>query len=72
MDDRIWGLVLIAIGVAMIALHPWAERVDGWLRGLPNDAMTVILVVFAVIIICIGLGARPAFKALLILWILMP
>jgi hypothetical protein len=71
-DDRIWGFVLIATGVAMIALHPWAERIDGWLRGLPNDVMTATLVLLAIIIVCIALGARPAFKALLILWIVMP
>jgi len=71
-DDRIWGFVLIAIGVAMIALHPWPDRIDGWLRGLPNDVMTAILVLFAIIIICIALSARPAVKALLILWIIMP
>ena len=71
-DDRIWGVVLIAIGVAMIALHPWSGRIDGWLKGLPNDVMTAILIMLAVIIICIALGARPAVKALLILWIVMP
>ena len=72
MDDRIWGLVLVAIGVAMIALHPWAERVDGWLRGLPNDIMTTILILLAIITIGVALGARPAVKAFLILWIVMP
>ena len=71
-DDRIWGVVLIAIGIAMIALHPWSERIDGWLKGLPNDVMTAILVLVAIIIICIALVARPAVKALLILWIIMP
>ena len=71
-DDRIWGVVLIAIGLAMIALHPWSERLDGWLKGLPNDVMTAILVLLAIIIICVALGARPAVKALLILWIVMP
>jgi hypothetical protein len=71
-DDRIWGVVLISIGVAMIALHPWSERIDGWLKGLPNDVMTAILVLLAIIIICIAFGARPAVKALLILWIVMP
>ena len=71
-DDRIWGVVLIAIGVAMIALHPWSERIDGWLKGLPNDVMTAILLSLAIIIICAALGARPAIKALLILWIVMP
>ncbi len=72
MDDRIWGFVLIAIGLAMIALHPWPERIDGWLQGLPNHVMTAILVLLAIIIICIALGARPAIKAFLILWIVMP
>ena len=72
MDDRIWGFVLIAIGVAMIALHPWPDRIDGWLRGLPNDVMTAILVLLAIITICVALGARPAVKAFLILWIVMP
>jgi predicted MFS family arabinose efflux permease len=71
-DDRIWGVVLIAIGVAMIALHPWSERIDGWLKGMPDHTMTAILVLFAIIIICIAFGARPAIKALLILWIVMP
>jgi len=71
-DDRIWGVVLISIGVAMIALHPWPERIDGWLKGLPNDVMTAILVLLAIIIICIALFARPAIKALFILWIVMP
>ena len=71
-DGRIWGVVLIAIGFAMIALHPWAERIDGWLKGLPNDVMTAILLLLAIIIICAALGARPAIKALLILWIVMP
>ena len=71
-DDRIWGFVLIAIGVAMIALHPWPERIDGWLRGLPNDVMTAILVLLAIIIVCIAWFARPAYKALLILGIVMP
>lgn len=72
MDDRIWGVVLIAIGLAMIALHPWSERLDGWLEGLPNDVLTAILVLLAIVIICIALGARPAVKVLLILWIVMP
>ena len=72
MDDRIWGVVLVSIGLAMIALHPWSERIDGWLKGLPNDVMTAILVLLAIVIICIALGARPAFKALTILWIVMP
>jgi hypothetical protein len=71
-DDRIWGVVLIATGLAMFALHPWAVRMDSWLRGLPNDVMTAILVLLAIIIICIAFGARPAIKALLILWIVMP
>ena len=71
-DDRIWGFVLIAIGFAMIALHPWPDRIDGWLRGLPNDVMTAILVLLAIITICVALGARPAVKAFLILWIVMP
>jgi len=71
-DDRIWGFVLIAIGLVMIALHPWPERIDGWLRGLPNDVMTVILVLLAVAIIGVAFGARPAVKAFLILWIVMP
>ena len=72
MDDRIWGVVLIAIGLAMVALHPWSERIDGWLEGLPNDVLTAILVLLAIIIIGIALGARPAIKVLLILWIVMP
>ena len=72
MDDRIWGVVLISIGLAIIAFHPWSERIDGWLKGLPNDVMTAILVLLAIIIICIALFARPAIKALLILWIVMP
>jgi hypothetical protein len=71
-DDRIWGIVLIAIGVAMIALHPWSERIDGWLKGLPSDVMTAILILLAIVVICIAFGARPAVKALLILWIVMP
>ena len=71
-DDRIWGVVLIAIGLGMIALHPWSERLDGWLKGLPNDVMTAILILLAIMIICVALGARPAIKALLILWIVMP
>ncbi len=71
-DDRIWGVVLMAIGLAMIALHPWSQRLDGWLKGLPNDVMTAILVLLAIIIICIAFSARPAIKALLILWIVMP
>ena len=64
--------VVIAIGLAMIALHPWSQRIDGWLKGLPDDVMTAILVLLAIIIICIAFGARPAIKALLILWIVMP
>ena len=71
-DDRIWGVVLAVIGLAMIALHPWSQRLDGWLKGLPNDAMTAILVLIAIIIVCIAFGARPAIKALLLLWIVMP
>ena len=71
-DDRIWGVMVIAIGVAMIALHPWLERIDGWLKGLPDDVMTVVLVLLAIIVICIAFGARPTAKALLILWIVMP
>ncbi len=71
-DDRIWGVTLVAIGLAMIALHPWSQRLDGWLKGLPNDVMTAILVLLAIIIICIALTARPSIKALLILWIVMP
>ena len=72
MDDRIWGAVVIAIGLGMIVLHPWSERLDGWLKGLPNDVMTTILILLAIVIICVALGARPAVKALLILWIVMP
>ena len=72
MDDRVWGVVLMAIGLAMIGLHPWSQRLDGWLKGLPNDVMTAILVLLAIIIICIAFSARPAIKALLILWIVMP
>ena len=72
MDDRFWGVVLIAIGVAMIALHPWSQRLDGWLKGLPNDVMTTVLVLLAIAIIGIAFFVRPALKALLILWIVMP
>ena len=72
MDDRIWGAVLIAIGLGMIVLHPWSDRLDDWLKGLPNDAMTTILIFLAIIIICVALIARPATKALLITWIVMP
>ena len=72
MDDRIWGFVLMAIGLAMIALHPWSQRVDGWLEGVPDDVMTAILVLLAIIIVVIAFSARPAIKALLILWIVMP
>ena len=72
MDDRIWGAVLIAIGIGMIILHPWSDRLDGWLKGLPNDAMTMVLILLAIIIICVAIAARPATKALLITWIVMP
>jgi hypothetical protein len=71
-DDRIWGAALAAIGVAMIPLHPWSQRLDGWLKGLPRDVMTAILVLLAIIIVSIAFSARPAIKALLILWIVMP
>ena len=72
MDDRISGAVLVAIGLGMIALHPWSERLDGWLKGLPNDVMTAILIFLAILIVCVALVARPSIKALLILWIVLP
>ena len=48
------------------------SRLDGWLKGLPNDAITMVLILLAIIIICVAVVARPATKALLIAWIVMP
>ena len=72
MDDRIWGTVLITIGVVMILLHPWSDRLNGWLQGLPNDAMTGALILLAITITCVAIVGRAATKALLITWIVMP
>ena len=72
--DRVnyfWGAFLISLGIAVLVLSPF-EKLDAYLHGTPDTVLTSILLGLAALTVVVALTARPALKALMILWILAP
>jgi hypothetical protein len=70
-DDRVWGSVLIAIGIASVIFRPF-EKVDKALHGETDAILTAILLVLATATVWLAFWGRPAMKALAIVWIVTP
>jgi len=66
-----WGSILIGLGILVIAFDP-LDKLDAYLRGAPDTVLTATLLGLAASISAVALVARPALKALLILWIVAP
>jgi hypothetical protein len=48
------------------------HSLNGWLEGLPDTVLSVILVGFAGFAVCVALFGNPLFKAAVIAWFLFP
>ena len=66
-----WGSILIGLGILVIAFDS-LDKLDAYLRGAPDTVLTATLLGLAASIWAVALVARPALKALLILWIVAP
>lgn len=70
-EDRIWGFVLIALGLASIAFHPF-DKIGAWLKGSADESLSVALVLLAVMVVVIAIKAPPTTKAVVLAWIVTP
>ncbi len=70
-QDKFWGFVLIGLGVLALTLKPF-DKIDAWLHGRANTALTWMLVGLGIVAIVIALRGTPTLKALAIFWIVTP
>lgn len=69
--DKIWGFVLIALGIASLWFQPF-DRLNGKLKGEPEQVLTIVLVGLAIVILMIGAKGSAGLKALAVFWIVTP
>ena len=50
----------------------YVTRVDQWLRGQPEHAITVALLLAALVLVLVALYGRPTVKAALLAWVVFP
>ena len=55
-----------------MALPPLIEQLDKKLEGLPDQALTVILLLLAAFAVFVAFYGRPVFKAALAAWFIAP
>lgn len=60
------------IGGEILNLPPLIQQLDQKLEGLPDQTLTVILIVLGLFAIMVALYARPVFKAALAAWFIAP
>jgi hypothetical protein len=67
----LWGAVLIALGIVVIAFDPFG-KLDAYLRGTTDHVLTAVMLALAGVTVALAFIARPSLKALIILWIIAP
>jgi len=70
-SDLFWGAVLIGLGSISIVYKPF-EKIDAAISDAGDKALTAGLIVTAVMVIIAAFYARPALKALMLVWIVTP
>lgn len=50
----------------------YVTRVDRWLQGQPEHAITIALLLAALVLVLVAVYGRPAFKAALLAWVIFP
>lgn len=53
-------------------LPPLIKQADEAMQGWPNETLTVLLIVGAIIIVIIAVKGPPILKATVLAWIVMP
>lgn len=53
-------------------LPPLIQQLDAKLEGLPNQVLTVLLIVLGLFAIMVAVAAPPTFKAVLAAWFIAP
>lgn len=69
--DKIWGFVLIALGVISLVYKPF-DKLGGKLQGAPDRVLTLLLIGLALVIFGIAVKGPPGVKALAAFWIVTP
>jgi uncharacterized membrane protein YhaH (DUF805 family) len=69
--DEFWGWVLIALGGIALVYKPF-NRVDDYLRGANDRALSMALVILAIALVLVSWRARPLTKAAVLFWMLSP
>jgi len=70
-NDRIWGSVLIALGIAAVLFQPF-EQIDKYIRGRTDTALTFLLLIIAVALAGVAFMGRPTQKAFWLVWMVAP
>lgn len=50
----------------------YVTRIDRWLQGRPEHAITAALILSALVLLLVALYGRPSVKAGLLAWVLFP
>lgn len=58
--------------IAAVALPPVIKQLDEKMAGLPDQALTILLLIAAVVIVLVALFGRPVLKAAVAAWVIAP
>lgn len=70
-QDKFWGYVLIGLGIAALAFHPF-DKVNSVLTGSSDRVLTLACIALGIGVITLGLVGKPATKALAVFWVVTP
>ena len=69
--NLIYGLVIIGLGFWIVFSSPF-DKIDGWLKGKPDDFLTMLLIVVAVFCLWVGAKGSSALKVAVLFWMVSP
>ena len=70
-EDRVWGLILIAAGIAALTFQPF-DKLNKFLGAATDEALSMILVLIAAIALVAAIKAPTPTKVLLVAWMVTP